>query len=62
MQLWFKADLRTDDHPGLRMAENAAQVLPVFCFDPSLYTQLLRTSNGLEGADLVLVISTEQHL
>ena len=51
-QVWFKQDLRTDDHPGLKLADDAASVLPVFCFDPALYTQLLRTPNGLQGVKL----------
>ena len=49
MQVWFKSDLRVDDHPGLHLASKAARVLPVFCFDPKLHTHLLRTPNGLEG-------------
>ena len=49
VQVWFKADLRIDDHPGLKLVETAFQALPVFCFDANLYTQLIRTPNGLEG-------------
>ena len=33
--LWFKKDLRVDDHPGLRSASaNFQSVLPVYIFDP----------------------------
>jgi len=48
-QVWLKSDLRVDDHPGLHLASKAERVVPVFCFDPRLHTQLLRTPNGLEG-------------
>ena len=55
MQVWFKSDLRVDDHPGLHLASKAARVLPVFCFDPKLHTHLLRTPNGLEGKHTALL-------
>lgn len=42
--LWFKHDLRLDDHPGLHAALKAAKtVIPVFCFDPRRYEQLIRS-------------------
>ena len=49
-QVWFKHDLRTDDHPGLlSAAAAAAPLVPCFCFDERLYGQLLRTPLGFEG-------------
>jgi len=32
--LWFKQDLRLDDHPALQAALSAECLLPVFVFDP----------------------------
>lgn len=32
--LWFKHDLRLDDHPGVVTASAYKKVLPVFVFDP----------------------------
>ena len=32
--LWFKHDLRLDDHPGVAAASAYKQVLPVYVFDP----------------------------
>jgi deoxyribodipyrimidine photolyase len=35
--LWLRRDLRVRDHPALRAALDAADVVvPVFCFDPGL--------------------------
>jgi hypothetical protein len=49
-QVWFKQDLRLDDHPGLAQAAGAgAPLAPLFCFDPALYAHLLRAPHGLEG-------------
>jgi len=49
-QVWFKQDLRLDDHPGLVQAAAAgAPLVPLFCFDPALYAHLLRAPHGLEG-------------
>ncbi|KAL3153511.1 hypothetical protein ABBQ38_011843 [Trebouxia sp. C0009 RCD-2024] len=48
--VWFKHDLRLDDHPGLQEAVTAGtSLVPVFCFDPSQLGHLLRASRGLEG-------------
>jgi pimeloyl-ACP methyl ester carboxylesterase len=56
--VWFKHDLRTDDHPGLAAVERAlradpqlqgrrvAAVVPVFTLDPSLYSHLALTPDG----------------
>ena len=49
LQLWFKHDLRIDDHPGLHYALSRQQgVVPLFCFDPG-HQNLLRTPHGIEG-------------
>ena len=49
--MWFKHDLRTDDHPGLADAAAAAgTIVPCYCFDERLYGPLLRTPLGFEGA------------
>ncbi|QLC72984.1 DASH family cryptochrome [Pseudomonas sp. LPB0260] len=34
--LWFKQDLRLDDHPALQAALSAERLLPLFVFDPAL--------------------------
>lgn len=34
--LWFKQDLRLDDHPALQAALDAERVLPLYVFDPAL--------------------------
>ena len=34
--LWFKHDLRLDDHPGVAAASAFKQVLPVYVFDPNV--------------------------
>jgi len=42
--LWFKHDLRIDDHPGLHEALSLGEhVIPVFCFDSSRYLQLVHS-------------------
>ncbi|KAJ7515707.1 hypothetical protein O6H91_22G024300 [Diphasiastrum complanatum] len=35
--LWFKNDLRVDDHPGLITASNSDILLPLFIFDPAVF-------------------------
>ena len=48
--MWFKHDLRTDDHPGLAdPAAAAAPVVACYCFDERLCGHLLRTPRGFEG-------------
>lgn len=37
--LWFKQDLRLDDHPALLAAAHAERMLPVFVLDPKLLQQ-----------------------
>ena len=50
-QVWLKHDLRLDDHPGIQQAtQEASTVVPFFSIAPELYTHLLRTPNGVEGA------------
>jgi pimeloyl-ACP methyl ester carboxylesterase len=45
--VWFKHDLRVDDHPGLHMAygnsveNSAAMTVPVFVFDPRVYAGMI---------------------
>ena len=46
--VWFKHDLRVDDHPGLHMAYRkivdssvAAMTVPVFVFDPRVYAGMI---------------------
>eukprot|EP00891_Asterochloris_glomerata_P003213 jgi/Astpho2/3213/Aster-x0568 len=47
--LWFKHDLRIDDHPGLHHAlSRPGGIVPLFCFDPG-HQNLLRTPHGIEG-------------
>lgn len=49
--VWFKHDLRLDDHPGLQAAlELGAPLLPVYCFDPEQYAHLLQLPGGVAGA------------
>ena len=49
-QVWYKHDLRTDDHPGLIAAAAAGgPVVPFYCFDARYCAQLLRTPYGIEG-------------
>ena len=50
LQIWFKHDLRLDDHPGLQKALTAGNdVIPVFCFDAAQLLHLLRVPHGLPG-------------
>jgi hypothetical protein len=39
--VWFKHDLRMDDHPGLASAAQYDYVLPLFIFDSSFYAGML---------------------
>lgn len=49
--LWFKHDLRLDDHPGLQAAlQSGGPLLPVYCFDPAHYSSLLQMPDGIAGA------------
>lgn len=34
--VWFKRDLRIDDHPGLATASSYSHVIPLFVYDPVL--------------------------
>lgn len=48
--MWFKHDLRLDDHPGLEQAAaTSSQIIPVFCFDARQLLHLLRAPNGFQG-------------
>ena len=37
--LWFKRDLRTADHPALRVAAGLGPVLPLYVWEPDLWAQ-----------------------
>ena len=51
LQVWYKHDLRTDDHPGLTAAATGGgPIVPFYCFDARYCAQLLRTPRGIEGA------------
>ncbi|KAL6779808.1 hypothetical protein ACKKBG_A13810 [Auxenochlorella protothecoides x Auxenochlorella symbiontica] len=43
--VWFKHDLRVDDHPGLCECGESAPMLAVFCYDPEVYAHTV-----LDGA------------
>lgn len=48
--LWYKHDLRIDDHPGLHQAlENGSNIIPIFCFDPAKYAGIAQTPSGAKG-------------
>ncbi|KAJ7949612.1 Pheophytinase, chloroplastic [Quillaja saponaria] len=38
--LWFKHDLRIDDHPGLVAASKYKDVVPIYVFDPRILSRL----------------------
>lgn len=43
--LWFKHDLRIDDHPGLHQAlATSNTIIPVFCFDVKRYEQVVHST------------------
>ncbi len=50
--LWFRNDLRTDDHPGLTAAAASSlrQLLPVYVVDPAQLAHMAFTPGGPEGA------------
>ena len=62
--MWFKHDLRLDDHPGLLAAlEREKQhgnggVILAFVFDPALYSHLLATPSGVEGLMFELLVAS----
>ncbi|KAL4854579.1 Pheophytinase [Chlorella vulgaris] len=59
--LWYKRDLRLDDHPGWHAAAAAAGsagVVPVFCFDPARYAHLVLPRGGAEGESLVSALES----
>jgi deoxyribodipyrimidine photolyase len=55
LQVWFKHDLRLDDHPGLLAAlerekqHGGGGVILAFVLDPAYYPHLLATPSGVEG-------------
>lgn len=47
--LWFKNDLRIDDHPGLLKAiQNYHQIIPFYSLDPDLIKGIVDVPGGLE--------------
>ena len=45
--IWFKHDLRIDDHPGLHQAlATSTSIIPVFCFDPRRYEQIVHSTSS----------------
>lgn len=65
VQIWFKHDLRVDDHPGLQTAlSSGKEIVPVFCFDPAQLLHLLRAPHGLQGEAVPdwLVVTTLSHV
>eukprot|EP00262_Sarcandra_glabra_P019728 TRINITY_DN757_c0_g1_i1.p1 TRINITY_DN757_c0_g1~~TRINITY_DN757_c0_g1_i1.p1 ORF type:complete len:710 (+),score=119.17 TRINITY_DN757_c0_g1_i1:141-2270(+) len=66
--VWFKHDLRTDDHPGLIAASQYPTVVPLYVFDPRILTSFpdemlemvlfalgdLRKSLKAQGSDLLI--------
>lgn len=69
--LWYKHDLRVDDHPGLHMVLSMvnsgdsdggshASVIPYFCFDPARYARLAHNvSSAAALRRAVLALSAE---
>lgn len=48
--VWFKHDLRADDHPGLvQAAQSGSPIVALFCFDPKLYGPLAYLPGGAQG-------------
>lgn len=48
--IWFKNDLRIEDHPGLlKAAGSGAPVVPLFVFDTDLYGSLAYLPGGAQG-------------
>ena len=58
-QVWFKHDLRLDDHPGLAAAlerdskGGGGGVVAAFVFDEALYAHLLATPSGVDGENVL---------
>eukprot|EP00252_Welwitschia_mirabilis_P020629 TRINITY_DN508_c0_g1_i8.p1 TRINITY_DN508_c0_g1~~TRINITY_DN508_c0_g1_i8.p1 ORF type:complete len:589 (-),score=93.38 TRINITY_DN508_c0_g1_i8:594-2360(-) len=53
--VWFKHDLRTDDHPGLCQASQYDSVVPLFVFDPHFYS-------GFSTAEVGVVMNAVRNL
>lgn len=48
--LWFKHDLRIDDHPGLHHAlATNKNIVPFFCFDPKRYEAVVHSPASAAG-------------
>ncbi|KAI8564629.1 hypothetical protein RHMOL_Rhmol03G0195500 [Rhododendron molle] len=74
--LWFKHDLRLDDHPGLAAASSCRTVVPLYVFDRRILSRFsdetlevlllaledLRKSLKDQGSDLVIRLGTAEHV
>ncbi|XAR66151.1 (6-4)DNA photolyase [Bertholletia excelsa] len=74
--LWFKHDLRIDDHPGLLAAARYRTVIPLYVFDRRILSRFsdemlelllfaledLRKSLKDQGSDLVIRFGTAEHI
>ena len=54
--LWFKHDLRVDDHPFFAQSQSAQDglVVPLFVFDPAAYSPYQETAADIEWLEKVL--------
>ncbi len=54
--VWFKHDLRIDDHPGLHQAlATSKTIIPFFCFDPRRYEQVVHSTSSAAGLGQAVV-------
>ncbi|KAK6926363.1 Alpha/beta hydrolase fold-1 [Dillenia turbinata] len=74
--LWFKHDLRVDDHPGLLAASQYRTVLPLYIFDPRILSRYsdemlelvlfaiedLRKSLKEQGSNLMIRFGTAENV
>ncbi|BBN19275.1 hypothetical protein MPTK1_8g09280 [Marchantia polymorpha subsp. ruderalis] len=59
--VWFKRDLRIDDHPGLATASSYSHVIPLFVYDPVLLSGMSEELiNALQDAILDLQLSLQK--
>ena len=61
-QVWYKHDLRVDDHPGLVQAAVDGSMVAAVVLDPSMYSHLLATPCGVEGGIFPLAHPTYLHM
>ena len=60
--LWFKQDLRLDDHPALQAARGVDALLPVFILDPAQLQPGPLGSRGLGALTGMLLGSVSNYL